>query len=73
MDEAAAGEIIKVSIRAMALFDQLVGTLQTSLPSEEYEAHKRRIAGVMGEISFELLQPITKEHPVLDPATSREA
>ena len=28
---------------------------------------------LMGEISFELLQPVTKEHPLLDPVTSREA
>jgi hypothetical protein len=73
MDEMTAREIIKVSIRAMALFDQLVGTLQTSLSAEEYEIQKRRIAGVMGEISFELLQPITKEYASLDPVKSREA
>ena len=72
MDEATAREIVKVSIRGMALFDQLVATLQTRLPPEEYEIQKLRIAGVMGEISWELLQPITREHPSID-AVDRDA
>ena len=67
MDEATAREIIKVSIRGMALFDQLLETLRTRLPLQEYEIHKRRIAGVMTEISVELMSPIYTDQPLTEP------
>jgi hypothetical protein len=67
MDEATAREIIKVSIRGMALFDQLMETLRTRLPLQEYEIQKRRIAGVMTEISVELMSPIYRDQPSTEP------
>ena len=67
MDEATAKEIIKVSIRSMALFDHLIETLRTKLPPQEYEIQKLRIAAVMGEISAELLAPIYKNQPSTEP------
>ena len=67
MNEATAREIIKVSIRSMALFDSLIHTLRATLPPQEYEIQKRRIAGVMGEISVELMMPLYKEQPSTEP------
>ena len=67
VDDETAQEIVKVSIRAMALFDELIAKLQVRLPPEEYKIQKHAIAVVMGEISQELLSPIFKNYPAVEP------
>ena len=66
MDEASAKNVICTSIRAMALFDQLVSDLQSSLPEEEFGPARQAIGNVMGEIG-ELINESVRLHPALKP------
>lgn len=69
MDEATAREVVKASIRAMALFDQLAETLALRLTPDEFHVQRHRIGAVMGEISVEVLNPMLREFPGIEALT----
>ena len=59
MDQKSADGIVRTSIRAMALFNQLARELQDSLPDDEFKLQRREIGKIMGSISLDLLNPVT--------------
>jgi hypothetical protein len=57
MDKTSAENIVCTSIRAVALFNQLVRELQATLPKDEFELQRREIGRIMGNICVDLLDP----------------
>lgn len=66
MDQKPAEAILCTSIRAVALFNQLVRDLQGALPQAEFEEQRRRIGKIMGSISVELIDPAASQCPAID-------
>ena len=67
MKEDDAKRIVRTSIRALALFDQLLHKSQDALPPVEYERLKKAVGSIMGDISIDMLCPIFSAHPSLEP------
>ena len=70
MDRTSAENIVCTSIRAVALFNQLVRELQGTLPTDEFELQRRAIGKIMGNICVDLLDPIASQCPSVDIETN---
>lgn len=70
MDQKPAETILCASIRAMALFSQLVRDLEGTLPDDELQVQRRIIGRIMGSISLELIDPAAAQCPSIDTETS---
>ena len=66
-DKEVASEISKLML---ALSAQLNGSLirvQEQCPVSEFEAYRAVVGRLMGEMFFEVMQPIYSQHPELEP------
>ena len=70
MDQTSAEIIVRTSIRAVALFNQLVRELQATLPKDEFELQRRAIGRLMGSICVDLLDPTASQCPSIDIETN---
>ena len=66
MDKESAQNVIRTSIRVMALLDELAGDLQKALTEPAFSEQKRIIGGIMGRVSVDLINPAVALHPSLE-------
>lgn len=65
MDEESAQNVIRTSIRMMALLNQLVADLQKTMPADAFDAQRLVIGGIMGDVGLNLINPAVALHPSL--------
>lgn len=67
MDKKIAEKTALVAHQSSMLLDAHLKNLQEVLEKEEFSLLCRKFGNAMGEIYFQLLEPIYKEHPDLLP------
>jgi hypothetical protein len=63
---AVAQRISEMMIEILARLDSSVATVKEECSSEEFEAYRRAVGGILGEM-VEVLNPLYAEHPSLKP------
>lgn len=72
-NRTTATTLFKAAYEAYAGLDQALSEIAPDLSSEELASCKRAVGKVMGEILFEITEPILRGHPELLPDTWRDA
>jgi hypothetical protein len=71
-NRATATTLFKAAYEAYAGVDKALSEIAPDLSPEELASCKRAVGRVMGEILFEITEPILKRHPELLPDAWRE-
>lgn len=66
-DPVIAKKILDVLHVVSGELDTSIATVRDTCPNEEFIAYRRAIAKVMGEMFFEIVGPLYREHPALTP------
>jgi hypothetical protein len=70
MKQEVARQIKTRSLRAIAELDAIVADIRGQCPDEEFEFIKRGVGMSIIKINSDLLEPIYKQHPGIDPLRS---
>ena len=68
MDLQTAAAITRVMLDVSAQLDASVRLVQDDANPSEFDAYRRCVGNLMGQIYCDVLSPIFKEHPQLTPA-----
>lgn len=66
-DRYTAGETLETLEKAHKLLMGALGTVKSRCTEEEYKAFRSKMAQVMGQLFFLVMEPIYREHPSLAP------
>jgi hypothetical protein len=64
---AVARQISELMIEVSGRLDSSIVKVKTQCSSEEFEAYKRAVGRILGEVLLEVLNPLYAEHPSLKP------
>jgi hypothetical protein len=66
-DAAVARRISDLMIEISGRLDTSIANVRDQCSSEEFQAYRRAVGGILGEILLEVLNPLYAEHPALKP------
>ncbi len=67
IDTVVAEKVSELMLNISGQIDSSVALIRDSCSSAEFESYRRAAGRVMGEILFEILNPLYAEHPSLKP------
>jgi hypothetical protein len=67
MEREIARQISQLMLEYFAKLNASVKLVQDNCSSEEFQRYRRAAATVMGDMTAEIMIPIFKEHPDLEP------
>jgi hypothetical protein len=67
-DMAVARQVSDLMVEISGRLNNSIVTVEEKCPSEEFEAYRRAVGAIMGEILLEVMNPLYKEHPTLKPS-----
>jgi hypothetical protein len=67
MDKQTAAQIRELLLECAGKVDESIGLMQKSSSQDEFQEYRRAAGRIMGAIYFEVLEPIYREHPDLQP------
>jgi len=67
MDKVIAEKTALIGQQVSMILDSHLGDIQDSVETNEFKELCQKVGKVMGEVYFQLLDPIWKEHPELLP------
>lgn len=73
MNRDTAEKIVKSLLAASAAVNDNLFLVRSEVSAAAYEEYKKRSGQVMAAIYLDLLKPIVKEYPDLDPARGEES
>jgi len=73
MTRAAAEKIIQVLLSASGALNDTVGMVQAEAKDAVFQDYRKRAAEVMAAIYLDLVKPIIKDYPDLDPGREQAA
>ena len=73
MTRAAAEKIIQVLLSASGALNDTVGMVQAEAKDAVFQDYRKRAAEVMAAIYLDLVKPIIKDYPDLDPGHEQAA
>jgi hypothetical protein len=66
-NKETAREVESAVRQCSAILDQSIHRVMETCPEEEFKAYRRTIADIMGAIYMDVMQPIHRQNPDLEP------
>jgi len=73
MTRAAAEKVIQGLLAASGTLNETVRLVQAEVPDTVFQDYRKRTAEVMGAIYLDLMKPIIRDYPDLDPGRQEAA
>jgi len=73
MDKQAATKIVEILLKCSGSIDQSIALAREGSSEREFETFRTSAGRVMGSIFLDLLAPIFREHPDLEPDELRRS
>jgi hypothetical protein len=67
-DALVAKQISDLMVEFQSRLDSSIVTVEEKCSSEEFDAYRRAVGKIMGEMLLEVLNPLYVEHPLLKPS-----
>jgi hypothetical protein len=71
MTRATAEKVIERLLSASAVLNETLQLVQAECPADVFRDYRKRTAEVMAAIYLDLVKPIAKDYPDLDPGLER--
>ena len=66
MERASAMELQRIALSAVELLSEFLEVSKGVMANDDYEAKRRTVGSLVGQIQLELLEPIYLRYPELD-------
>jgi hypothetical protein len=71
-NKATASEVEKKLRQCSDILNESIRRVMETCPDEEFKAYRRVVAQIMGSMYLDVMQPIHRQYPDLEPQDLRE-